>query len=160
MERITHTFHIDNYTEEELPAEDRKLLLVAKEALKNAHVPYSHFRVGAALALDNGETIAGSNQENASFPAGICAERVALSAASAVFPHVGIRSIAVSYKSANGSDDHPISPCGICRQTLLEYENRQQKPIRILMAGETGSILAISSVSELLPLNFSDKDLK
>ncbi len=161
MERVTHTFQMDRYlSEEELPEEDRKLLSQARAAVQNAHAPYSGFRVGAALLLENSIIVTGSNQENASFPAGICAERVVLSAASSRYPGKTISTIAVSFKSKSGKDDHPISPCGICRQSLLEYENRQEFPIRILMAGQGGAVYAVSSVSRLLPLNFSAKDLK
>lgn len=161
MEQITHTFSIDCYASSaELAIEDKRLLSAAQKALNDAYAPYSCFQVGAALLLENRQIICGSNQENASFPAGICAERVALSAASSGYPGVLITAIALSYKSPSGMDGHPISPCGICRQTLVEYENRQKKFVRILMAGQHGKVYVVSSASALLPLTFTDKDLK
>lgn len=160
MKQITHTLSVDCYSSSELSEEDRKLLSAAQEVLTSAYVPYSGFRVGAALLLDNGRLVCGSNQENAAFPAGICAERVALSASSSLYPDIPVIAIALSYKSSRGRDDHPISPCGICRQTLIEYENRQKRPIRLLMGGRSGMVYAVSSVSELLPLSFTAKDLR
>lgn len=161
MEKITQHFSIDCYASlAELHSGDQQLLSAAKEALRSAYVPYSSFRVGAAVLLENGRTICGSNQENASFPAGLCAERVALSAVSSAFPDVSIAAIALSYKSRSGTDDHPIAPCGICRQTLSEYENRQQQPIRLLMGGQSGMIYVVPTVSALLPLTFTARDLQ
>lgn len=161
MKRMEHTFQMDCYPSlETLSASDQELLLAAKKATVNAYVPYSGFKVGAALALEDGIVVTGSNQENASFPAGICAERVALSAASSQYPNAVITAIALSFKSATGPDDHPISPCGICRQTLVEYEQKQLAPIRVLLGGQTGMVYAIASVAELLPLTFTAEDLK
>ncbi len=161
MEQITYMLSVDCYSSSsELSEADRELLAAAQKALKNAYAPYSAFRVGAALLLEDGRIVCGSNQENASFPAGICAERVALSSASSQYPEAAVLAMALSYKRASGRDDRPIAPCGICRQTLMEYENRQQGPIRILMGGRSGMVYAISSVSELLPMTFTAKDLK
>ncbi len=144
----------------ELPAELRELLQKAKSAVANAYAPYSQFRVGAAVLLENGEVVTGSNQENASSPAGICAERVALSAASSMNPGVGIRSIAISAKADGYEVAEPVAPCGICRQTILEYEYRFGKNIEIVLQGDRGKILRIATVKELLPLNFSRDNLK
>src|SRR5689334_7244557 len=128
---------------DELPKEDAALLRKAKDATGNAYAPYSHFYVGAAAQLDNDVIITGSNQENASFPVGICAERVLLSSISSQYPNVPIRVIAISYKSDEVKSDHPVAPCGICRQTLQEYEQRLHQPIRLILGGETGKIIVL-----------------
>ena len=161
MEQITHYFSMVCYDSiDELDEEARRLILMARMATSMAYVPYSSFRVGVALLLGNGQILQGANQENAAFPAGLCAERVALSAASSRYPDVAIKKMALSYRTVEGEDDHPISPCGICRQTLVEYESRQQGPIGLLMAGGRGRIYGIASVAGLLPLTFSAKDMK
>lgn len=143
-----------------LPVEDRQLLEQARRVTAGAYAPYSAFRVGAALRLANQEVVSGANQENASFPAGICAERVALSAASALHPGMDIEALAVSYDSARLSSLHPISPCGICRQSLLEYEIRAGHPIRVIMGGLGGEVWVVPSAAALLPLSFSAADLR
>src|SRR4026207_1177565 len=111
----------------ELAKEDAWLLNEAREVTNQAYAPYSNFYVGAVAKLVNGEIVAGTNQENASFPVGLCAERVLLSSAASLFPKIGIETIAISYNNNSGESDHPISPCGICRQTLAEYEERTNK---------------------------------
>ena len=137
----------------ELNSEDRKLLSEAGKACANSYSPYSEFKVGAAALLSNGEIVTGSNQENASYPIGICAERVTLSAVSATHPKQKIISLAITFKSKMKWAT-PVSPCGICRQTLLEYEQRQKKNIRIILRGEGGKIQIIESAKDLLPLYF------
>ena len=156
------TLHLDYEvfdTIDELSNEDAFLLREAGEATKNSYAPYSKFRVGAVARMGNGELVSGSNQENASYPAGICAERVLLSTASSLYPGIPIKTIAVSYRSTEVKSDHPIAPCGICRQRLLEYEMRFNSPIEILMTGEKGDIYAVDSVKDILPLSFSKSDL-
>jgi cytidine deaminase len=101
----------------------------------------------------------GSNQENASFPAGICAERVLLSSISSRHPNIPIKVIAISYKSDEVKSDHPVAPCGICRQTLQEYEQRLRQPIRLILGGESGKIIVIEKASQLLPLGFTSDEL-
>ncbi len=140
-----------------LEKEDQILLQAARLATENAYAPYSGFRVGAALRLSNGQLITGTNQENASFPAGICAERVALSAASAVYPGVAVEALAISYNNESGNADQPISPCGICRQTLSEYEQRFGQTIRLVLGGKSGPVYIIRRASDLLPLAFNFK---
>jgi cytidine deaminase len=108
----------------------------------------------------NGEIVAGSNQENASFPVGLCAERVLLGSASSLYPKVPIESIAVSYQAGNGISDHPITPCGICRQALQEYENRVKHPIRLILGGMEGKIYIIADSGMLLPLGFTSDEFK
>jgi cytidine deaminase len=143
----------------ELQPDELLLLQKAREATGKAYAPYSQFRVGAAIQLVNGHIITGANQENASFPAGLCAERVALSAVTSQFPGVTMRAIAISYQPAQGKADHPISPCGICRQTLVEYELLQQQPIRIILGGTTGEIIILPAAQLLLPFSFTLHDL-
>src|SRR5215217_9300807 len=125
---------------EELPEEHQWLLNEAREVTAQAYAPYSNFQVGAVAKLANGEIVAGSNQENASFPVGLCAERVLLASVSSLFPKVPIETIAVSYKSENVKSDHPISPCGICRQSLQEYEARISHPMQLILGGMTGPV--------------------
>ena len=142
-----------------LPAEKKELLLKAREATSTAYAPYSNFHVGAVARMNNGQFLNGSNQENASFPVGLCAERVLLAAASSLFPGIGIQSIVISYKSENHSNDHPVSPCGICRQTLQEYESRVQQPIELILGGLSGPVYVIERASSLLPLAFTSEEL-
>jgi len=146
-------------SDNELPAEDALLLTKAREATVNAYAPYSQFHVGAAARLNNGQILTGTNQENASYPAGICAERVLLSTAASLFPGVAIRTIAISYRNKQGPTDRPISPCGICRQSLKEFETRTQQPIRLILGGHTGPVYAIPDAGSLLPLAFVGDDL-
>ncbi|MBE7169936.1 MAG: cytidine deaminase [Williamsia sp.] len=145
---------------EELSKEDALLLRKAQDAVRLSYAPYSHFHVGTAALLQNGEWIEGSNQENASFPVGICSERVLLSVASSRYPGVPIVAMAVSYKSDLVSSNHPISPCGLCRQTLQEYELRLQHPIRLILGGMDGKVWVLPNTSQLLPLSFTSDDLE
>jgi cytidine deaminase len=139
---------------------DALLLEAARNATLNAYAPYSKFRVGAAIRLVNGQLLTGSNQENASYPAGLCAERVTLSAASAGFPGMAVTSLALTYINESGHSNHPISPCGICRQTLSEYEQRFGQAIRLVLGGSSGEIYVINRATDLLPLAFSSQELK
>jgi cytidine deaminase len=145
---------------EELEAQDAALFESARKATADAYAPYSKFRVGVAVKLENGQIITGSNQENASFPAGICAERVTLSAASAVFPGTAVTDMALTYINESGNSNHPISPCGICRQTLSEYEQRFGRSIRLILGGFSGEIYIIDRATDLLPFAFSSQELK
>lgn len=156
--QLTFTLRVFDNTQL-LPAEDASLLNAAFTAIPNAYAPYSNFRVAAAVLLANGEVVTGTNQENAAFPVGICAEGTALSAASALYPDVAIKKIAITVKSGTHIIDHPVAPCGICRQRLLEYENRFNSPIEILLTGQTGEVYSINTVKDILPLNFSKSDL-
>ena len=144
---------------EDLPGADAGLLRKAMDATRHAYAPYSRFRVGAAALLANGEVVTGTNQENASFPAGICAERTLLSAAAAVYPGVAIQTLAISYENEHGPSDRPISPCGICRQSLQEAEQRSGEPIRLLLSGKKGPVFVIPKASSLLPLAFTADEL-
>jgi cytidine deaminase len=146
-------------SDSELPAEDALLLAKAREVTAHAYAPYSRFRVGAAARLATGEVLTGTNQENASFPAGICAERTLLSAIASLYPNARIDSIAISYDNENGPSDQPISPCGICRQSLNEFETHTHHPIRLILGGQTGRVLVIPDSVSLLPLAFEADDL-
>lgn len=128
-------------------------------ATDHAYAPYSKFRVGAAVKLSNGQILSGSNQENASYPAGICAERVVLSSASAGFPGHSVTSLALTYVNERAASDRPISPCGICRQTLAEYEQRSGQPIRLILGGISGEIFIVNRATDLLPFAFSMQEL-
>jgi cytidine deaminase len=154
-------FEFEEYNSaEELNASDILLLDKAKQATANAYAPYSNFKVASAARLINGEVITATNQENASYPAGICSERNLLAVASSLYPFVAIETIAITYKNENGESDHPISPCGICRQSLLEYEERMKHPIRLILSGMAGKIFIINAAKSLLPLSFTSSDLK
>jgi cytidine deaminase len=144
---------------EALLENDKTLLQQAWEACLMAYAPYSNFQVGAAAQLQNGVVIKGANQENASFPVGLCAERVVLSVASSSYSGIAMVTIAISYIGKEGVSNHPISPCGICRQSLAEYEQRLNNPIRLILGGMQGKVYIIESASMLLPLSFTNKDL-
>lgn len=145
---------------EELPEEQQWLLNEAREVTEQAYAPYSNFQVGAVARLRNGEIVAGSNQENASFPVGLCAERVLLASVSSLFPKIPIEMMAISYKSDHQKSDHPISPCGICRQSLQEFESRVGQPVQLILGGMTGPVYVIDSASRLLPLAFTSEELR
>jgi len=145
---------------DELSAEDQQLLTEARNVTEQAYAPYSNFRVGAAAKLENGNIVTGTNQENASYPVGICAERVLLSTVSSLYPDVPVTTMVVSYQSNKIKSDHPISPCGMCRQALQEFEARLNKPIRLILGGIEGKIYVIRSASQLLPLAFSSEELR
>ncbi|MEO6314710.1 MAG: cytidine deaminase [Chitinophagaceae bacterium] len=160
MNKTSYSFGYEIYdSADDLNKEDAWLLQHAKETAKAAYAPYSNFYVGAAARLINGEIVKGTNQENASYPVGICAERVLLSAAATLHPQVPIESMAVSYRGATVKSDHPIAPCGICRQSLAEYELRVHHPIRLILGGMDGKVFIIEKASLLLPLSFSGSDL-
>lgn len=141
-------------TIDELNVDDRLLVLAAKKATYSSYSPYSHFRVGVAVLLTNGEVIKGSNQENAAFGAGTCAERCAMFYANAAYPEEFITCIAIAARGTDGTFiENPISPCGICRQALLEAEIRAGKHIKVLMSG-AHEVIIIDSLSQLLPFQF------
>lgn len=141
-------------TSAELSEADSNLLRKAREVLENAYAPYSHFHVGAALLLENGEIVSGSNQENASFPLALCAERVALSAVESRFPESRVLAMAIAVKYERRKVERPAAPCGACRQVIVEKEWRQKSPMRIILQGESGPVLIFSSCRDLLPLTF------
>ena len=138
----------------ELSEQDRILMNKAIEAKETSYSPYSNFMVGAAILLENNEIILGSNQENAAYPSGMCAERVAVWKAGSQFPGVKIISLAITASSSTTKVDKPVGPCGACRQTLLEYEVKQNEPFEIIFMGEVGKIVKTESLSALLPFSF------
>ncbi|MFL9832380.1 cytidine deaminase [Flavobacterium sp. ST-87] len=145
------------HSAEELPDEVQFLFEQAVKIQKNAYAPYSDFRVGVAIALDNGEIVLGSNQENAAYPSGLCAERVALYQAVSNFPEAEILRMVITAAPKATGIPVPITPCGSCRQSIGEYEIRQQSPIEIYFMGEKGKIYKSESLKNLLPLLFNKK---
>ncbi len=139
---------------QELPNDVRDLMQKAIDVRKNAYAPYSKFNVGAAILLDNGEIALGSNQENAAYPSGLCAERVAIFHAGAIYPNAKIVKMVITAGSTTSATTKPIPPCGACRQAIFEYEFRQDVPIEIYFMGETGEIYKSNSIQNLLPLTF------
>lgn len=145
---------------QDLSSEDATLLKAAREVTAKAYAPYSNFMVGAVALLNNGEIIKGTNQENASYPVGICAERVLLASASMLQTNEPIKTMAIAYHNINGKSDRPVSPCGMCRQYITEYEARTNQPIRLILSGMEGKIFVIEKASLLLPLSFGADDFK
>ncbi|MDX1272007.1 cytidine deaminase, partial [Bizionia paragorgiae] len=143
----------------ELDQEVIDLMDQAVKAREKAYAPYSKFYVGAALLLDNGEVITGSNQENASYPSGLCAERTAIYYAGAKYPKAQILKMAVTAASQLNKTAEPIPPCGACRQAIAEYEVKQDEPIEIYFMGETGAVALSKSLANLLPLVFDKASL-
>ncbi|MDD5891000.1 MAG: cytidine deaminase [Bacteroidales bacterium] len=137
----------------ELEAEDRTLVEKAIEATKHSYAPYSNFNVGAALLLDNGEIVTGSNQENAAYPSGLCAERTAMFYASSQYPQHAILKIAIAATQGGVLCGNPATPCGSCRQVMAQYQLRGGKPMQIILAGSE-KILKFEKVDDLLPLIF------
>jgi cytidine deaminase len=161
MKEKEFRFTYEEYASDaELISADRDLLNKAREATAHAYAPYSRFRVGAAARMIDGQVITGTNQENASFPVGICAERVLLSAAAALYPGTAIATIAISYFNEQGPADRPISPCGVCRQSLQEFGTRTGQPIRLILGGQTGPVYIIPQSGSLLPIAFDAEDLE
>jgi len=142
---------------DELLLEEKQLIDCAKEACSRAYAPYSQFQVGAAVLLANGEIITGNNQENVAFPSGLCAERTALFYANSQYPEQAVKSLAIAAYTQGDFIDRPISPCGACRQVILETEIRFQNPVRIYLYGKT-EIYIVEGISDLLPLAFNTID--
>jgi cytidine deaminase len=158
IEKIITT-KVSVLTYEELDAENKRLIEKAKEQVEKAYAPYSGFHVGAALLLDNGEIFAGSNQENAAYPSGLCAERVAMFYANAQYPNVAVKTLAIAAHTNGMFLESPVTPCGSCRQVLLETETRFEKDITVLLYG-TSEIYLLRNVKQLLPLCFEKDSLK
>ena len=143
----------------DLPTDIQELMLQAVAVRKNAYAPYSKFRVGVAILLDNGKIVLGSNQENAAYPSGLCAERVAIFHAGAIYPAAKILKMAITAASDTNQTTTPIPPCGSCRQSIAEYEIKQETPIEIYFMGEIGIIYKSDSLKNLLPFMFDKKFL-
>ena len=161
MKKIEIVSQVTEYDSlEELGESDRNLMEEARRSMNKAYAPYSHFHVGAAILLENGVILRGNNQENASYPIGLCAERVAIFAAGANYPGVKIKSLAITAMSDHFHVNKPITPCGACRQAIAEYEHRYSQDIRLLMMGEAGKVLEADSIGHLLPFQFNADDLQ
>ena len=156
--KITTTFVKSEFNV--LTDSDKNLIRIAKNSLKSAYAPYSGFLVGASVLLENGEVIAGNNQENVAYPSGLCAERVAIFYASSEFPNTKIKSIAITAISKKFEIKDVISPCGACRQVIAEYEIKQDENIRVLLHQANDTVIIINSISDLLPFMFISKGLK
>ncbi len=150
---------VDYNSPAELNDELQKLIQKAKDAAENAYAPYSEFKVGAAVLLENDEIIEGSNQENAAYPSGLCAERVAIFYANSKFPNTKIKAIAVTASSKDGFVEEPIPPCGSCLQVMLESEQRANRSIQVLLFG-TKKITIVNNVKQFLPVYFDKGMLK
>ncbi|MDP3679264.1 MAG: cytidine deaminase [Flavobacterium sp.] len=160
MKEITITTQFKVFDSiQDLPNDIQELMTQAVEVRKNAYAPYSKFRVGVAIILDNGKTVLGSNQENAAYPSGLCAERVAIFYAGAVYPEAKILKMAITAASDSNQTTAPIPPCGSCRQSIAEYEIKQETPIEIYFMGEIGAIYKSESLKNLLPFMFDKKFL-
>ncbi len=161
MKKIEISVTFDEYDSlNDMEEEDRTLLDRAREAINSAYAPYSAYHVGAAVLLANGKVFTGNNQENVAYPSGICAERVALFYASAQYPEVPVKAIAVSAKAKGFTVHSPVTPCGSCRQVMAESENRFNNKLKLIMRGENGKINVVHGVSNLLPLMFRADELK
>lgn len=160
MKKISITSTFTTYdTLQELSQDIQDLMNQAVEVRKNAYAPYSQFRVGAALLLDNGKIVLGSNQENAAYPSGLCAERVAIFHAGSIYPEAKILKMAITAASDTNQTTAPIPPCGSCRQSIAEYEIKQETPIEIFFMGEIGEVYKSASLKNLLPFMFDKKFL-
>lgn len=155
---ITTTISVFNGIAD-LPSEIQSLMNQAIEIRKKAYAPYSKFKVGAAILLDNGKIVLGSNQENAAYPSGLCAERVAIFQAGAIYPEAKIIKLAITAASDTNPTESPIPPCGACRQSIAEYEFKQDTPIEIYFMGESGEVYRSNSINNLLPLSFDKTSL-
>ncbi len=158
MEKYEIKSEVCVYDDSELSAEDREIVNLAKEATKNSYSPYSKFKVGAALRLADGTIVTGSNQENASYPLGLCAERTAIFHAQHTHPDQPIVALAVAAYANGHFYPEPISPCGACRQVMLEVEDRYKHPMRVLLYGASGTHV-VNSVKDLLPFQFVNESL-
>lgn len=141
-------------SEKDLSTQDQKLIRQAKKALKKSYSPYSNFQVAAAVLLQNGKTISGANQENASYPLCLCAERVTIAGADCSYPKVPIIAMAITAKNPKQIIDSPVAPCGACRQVIFETEMKHKTPMRLILQGEKGKVYVIAGVKDLLPLSF------
>ncbi|WP_130734093.1 cytidine deaminase [Flavobacterium sp. J27] len=160
MKQITFTTTFSVFDSlEELDVKDKTIMLQAIEARKKAYAPYSKFQVGTAILLDNGEIILGSNQENAAYPSGLCAERVAIFYAGANYPDAKVLKLFISASPKDRELEDPIPPCGSCRQSIAEYEMKQDSGIEIYFMGSKGKVYHSNSLQNLLPFLFEKKHL-
>lgn len=159
MKNIDFQIKIQFCQLDELAQDEQDLIQTAIKATDNSNAKYSHFHVGAALLLNDGTVVIGANQENAVFPLGLCAERTAIFSSQAQFPEKPILKLAIAARNQNGIMDNPVSPCGSCRQVILEMEDRYNQPIRVLLYGKRG-VYAVDTIKDLLPLSFVDSSMR
>lgn len=156
MKELKLISHVKQCQMEELPPDEQALISMAIEATGRSYAPYSHFRVGAAVELSSGLRLMGCNQENAAFPSGLCAERAAIFAAGAQYPDQPVISLAIAARGTDGElTEEPVSPCGTCRQVIIETETRFNRKVRILLYGKS-KIFVIDGIKELMPLSFTE----
>lgn len=160
MKKIIQTAVVEVCSYDELSSEDRSLVDIAREAVKCSYAPYSCFNVGAAVRLVDGMIVIGSNQENAAYPSGMCAERVALFGAGTQCPDKAVEAIAIAARTSSGELLTPISPCGACRQVMLETEMRFSLPMRIILFGVDCCYVIAGGAKELLPISFNVNSLE
>jgi cytidine deaminase len=160
MEEFKLTIKGISLTRSELNDADSELLKQAEEAAKNAYAPYSQFYVGAALRLASSEIIIGTNQENVAYPSGLCAERVAIFSASTNHPNERVESMAITVNTTRSAIVEPLSPCGACRQVIMEYQNKQQSPIRLILGSQSDKVWIFENAAALLPFGFEADYLK
>ncbi len=161
MEKRTQVISYTVYESiDDLDKDDAWLLREARSQTELSYAPYSNYHVAAVARMNDGSIVHGTNQENASFPVGLCAERVLLAAVSSVSPGESIDTLAVSYNNHRDGSDHPVAPCGICRQSLSEFEDRMKQPIRLILGGMTGEVFIFDSAKSLLPFTFEGNELR
>ena len=159
MKELTITAVLNVYKFEELTEGDRTLLQAAMDATKRSYAPYSKFSVGAAARLNNDVIVTGTNQENAAYPSGLCAERTTLFYANSQYPDQAVATLAVAARTERDFLDAPIPPCGACRQVILETEKRFNQPMRILLYGKE-EVYEVKSIRDLLPLSFDGSEME
>ena len=159
IQTITFQYQLHNDLQS-VPSHWHALIDSAQQLTEQAYAPYSRFKVGAAVLLDNGVIVTGNNQENMAFPSGLCAERVAIFYAGAQYPNHTIKAIAIAVNPETFKVNQPLAPCGSCRQALLEYELKQSEPIEVLLTGQDGRVIQITGIQSLLPLHFIEERLK
>ena len=161
VKKLKHSVELSVFASvDELSIKDQELVKRAKKVSKTAYAPYSQFYVGSAIRLSSDEIIEGSNQENMAYPSGMCAERVAIYYANSYHSDALIDTIAVTAFAKDFKVNHPVSPCGACRQSMAEYELKQNQPIRLIMTGESGEIYIAESIETVLPFMFNEIELK
>ena len=159
MQYLTYETRVTEYLPKEIPEKYLPLIAEAKNQTERAYAVYSHFQVGSALLLDNGMMVTGNNQENSAYPSGLCAERTAIFYANSQYPDSGVSMMPIAAFSNGKFLSEPITPCGACRQVLLETENRYGKDIEIILYG-TEKTYILENVKQLLPLSFTKGSLR
>ena len=157
--KLTKTISAEVFDYSELSSSEKDLVDQTKKAVENAYAPYSNFHVGSVVMMEDGTMIHGSNQENAAYPSGLCAERVAIFAAGANYPNMEIKQIGIAAKPMGGHDFVSASSCGNCRQAMLEYQHKQKTPIELLFVQSDNQVMKVL-LADLLPFGFGAADLE